>query len=241
MGMPVTLEVADAAAAEDLFDAVYAYFDYVDRKFSTCKLDSVISLLNRHELALEEASEDMKTVFTLAEEMRRLTHGFFDIRRGDTLDPSGLVKGWAIFNAAELVRQRGFKNYYVEAGGDFQVVGKNDLGQNWRIGIRSPYNSQEIVKVVEISDGGIATSGTYVRGAHIYNPNHGDKPVTDILSLTVIGPDIFTADCFATAAFAMGKQGIHFIEHLEGFEGYMIDNDRQATFTSGFSRYVCHA
>ena len=241
MGMPVTLEVADAAAAEDLFDAVYAYFDYVDRKFSTYKLDSEISLLNRHELALEEASEDMKTVFTLAEEMRRLTHGFFDIRRGDTLDPSGLVKGWAIFNAAELVRQRGFKNYYVEAGGDFQVVGKNDLGQNWRIGIRSPYNSQEIVKVVEISDGGIATSGTYVRGAHIYNPNHGDKPVTDILSLTVIGPDIFTADCFATAAFAMGKQGIHFIEHLEGFEGYMIDNDRQATFTSGFSRYVCHA
>ena len=241
MGMPVTLEVVDPAADEELFEAVYAYFDYVDHKFSTYKDDSEISRINRHELALEEASEDMKTVFSLAEEMRKLTHGFFDIRRGDTIDPSGLVKGWAIFNAAELVRQRGLKNYYVEAGGDFQAVGKNEQGQNWRVGVRSPFNSQEIVKVLEISNLGVATSGTYVRGAHIYNPRSGGKPVTDILSLTVIGPDIFTTDCFATAAFAMGKEGINFIEHLEGFEGYMIDNDRQATLTSGFSRYVCHA
>jgi thiamine biosynthesis lipoprotein len=241
MGMPVTLEVVDAEADEELFEAVFAYFDYVDRKFSTYKADSEISLLNRGELTLEEASEDMKTVFELADQIRELTHGFFDIRHGDSVDPSGLVKGWAIFNASELVRQRGFKNYYVEAGGDFQAVGKNSQGQDWRVGIRSPFDSQEIVKVLEISNGGVATSGTYVRGAHIYNPKSGGKPVTDIVSLTVIGPDIFTADCFATAAFAMGKEGIHFIENLAGFEGYMIDNDRRATFTSGFSRYCNHA
>ena len=67
----------------------------------------------------------MKTVFALAEQMRLQTGGYFDIRHGDTVDPSGLVKGWAIFNASELVRQRGLTNYYVEAGGDFQAVGKN--------------------------------------------------------------------------------------------------------------------
>jgi thiamine biosynthesis lipoprotein len=241
MGMPVTLEVVDAAASGDLFEAVFAYFEYVDHKFSTYKEDSEISLLNRRELALEDASRDMKTVFALAEQMRLQTRGYFDIRLGDTVDPSGLVKGWAIFNASELVRQRGMKNYYVEAGGDFQAVGKNSQGQDWRVGIRSPFNLREIVKVLEISNRGVATSGTYIRGAHIYNPKNGGKPATDIVSLTVIGPDIYTADCYATAAFAMGKEGITFIENLEGFEGYMIDNNRQATLTSSFSRYVSHA
>lgn len=241
MGMPVTLEVVDAAASEDLFNAVFAYFEYVDHKFSTYKEDSEISSLNRHELGLIEASRDMQTVFALADGMRLKTGGYFDIRFGDTIDPSGLVKGWAIFNASELVRQRGMENYYVEAGGDFQAVGKNNQGQDWRVGIRSPFNLREIVKVLEISNRGVATSGTYIRGAHIYNPKNGGKPATDIVSLTVIGPDIYTADCYATAAFAMGKEGITFIENLEGFEGYMIDNNRQATFTSGFSRYVSHA
>jgi thiamine biosynthesis lipoprotein len=62
--------------------------------------------------------------------------------------------------------------------------------------------------------------------------------VTDVLSLTVIGPNIYEADRFATAAFAMGEEGIRFIERLEGFEGYMIDRRGQATFTSGFTRYI---
>jgi hypothetical protein len=36
----------------------------------------------------------------------------------------------------------------------------------------------------------------------------------------------------------MGKKGIYFIEQLPGFEGYMIDASAQATYTSGFERYV---
>jgi FAD:protein FMN transferase len=238
MGMPITLEVVDLSVKEELFDAVYDYFRAVDDKFSTYKDDSEISRLNRHELTLEEASQEMKTVLALTEEFRLKTNGYFDIQRDGARDPSGLVKGWAILNAAEIVRQNGYENFYVEAGGDVQAVGKNGQGQSWRVGIRNPYNMHEIVKVLAISGGGVATSGTYVRGQHIYNPKNVGQPVTDIVSLTVIGPDIYTADCYATAAFAMGTEGIFFIESLEGFEGYMIDKERQATFTSGFSRYV---
>jgi thiamine biosynthesis lipoprotein len=92
--------------------------------------------------------------------------------------------------------------------------------------------------VLSVSDCGVATSGTYVRGQHIYNPKNEDQPITDILSLTVIGPDVYEADRFATAAFAMGRSGIDFIEVLSGFEGYMIDKDKQATYTTDFARYV---
>ena len=240
MGMPVTVEVAAAAPAE-LFESVFAYFETIDEKFSPFKATSEISRLNRHELALEGASEDMQTIFRLAEQFRQHTDGYFDIQSDGVVDPSGLVKGWAIFNAAEMIRQKGYRDFYVEAGGDLQAAGKNNEGQDWQVGIRNPFDLDEIVKVLSITDRGVATSGTYIRGQHIYNPKASGVPITEIISLTVIGQDSFTADCLATAAFAMGKVGITFIENLDGYEGYMIDGDQRATFTSGFEKYISHA
>ena len=241
MGMPITLNIVDPHASEAIFEQVFEYFTYIDEKFSTYKDYSEISLLNQRALALAESSHDMRTVFALAEQFRLDTGGYFDIQRDGKFDPSGLVKGWAISNAAQIVRQAGFSNFYVEAGGDFQAAGKNPDGHNWRVGIRSPLQMNEIVKVLSVSERGVATSGTYIRGQHIYDPTHAaDAPITDILSMTVIGEDIYEADCYATAAFAMGRDGIGFIENLDGFEGYMIDREMQATFTSGFERYVDH-
>lgn len=240
MGMPVTINIVGPGARQAIFDRVFAYFEYVDEKFSIYKPYSEISLINQHAQALDEASYDMQRVFRLSEQFRKATGGYFNIQHTGKFDPSGLVKGWAISNAAEIIRQAGYANYYVDAGGDFQVEGKNSQGQNWRVGIRNPFNIQEIVKVLSVSGCGVATSGTYIRGQHIYNPVEGADEINDIASLTVIGEDVYEADCYATAAFAMGQKGIAFIEALDGFEGYMIDCQRQATFTSGFERYVAH-
>ena len=57
-------------------------------------------------------------------------------------------------------------------------------------------------------------------------------------SLTVIGPNVYEADRFATAAFAMGRDGIVFIDGIPGLEGYMITDEKTATMTRGFSEYV---
>lgn len=241
MGMPITVEVVDDWATEGAIDAVFAYFEYVDGTFSTYKESSEISRINRHEVALEHASRDMQTVFALAEQTRQITNGHFDIARNGIYDPSGLVKGWSIYNAAKLLEEKGFGNFYVDAGGDIQASGKNGRGEDWRVGIRNPFNMSEIVKVLAVSNCGVATSGTYVRGQHIYNPKHDGRLMTDIVSLTVIGPNIYEADRFATAAFAMGHAGIRFIDQLDGFEGYMIDSQGQATLTSGFAAYTRHA
>ncbi len=240
MGMPITVEVIDARATADVVGEVFAYLEYVDEKFSTYKEHSEISLINRHALTLTQASEDMKTVFALAEQTKQETEGYFDIAHAGTFDPSGLVKGWAVYNAAEILRQKGFEDYYVEAGGDIEVAGKNSQGRNWRVGIRNPFNLNEIVKVLSLTGCGVATSGTYIRGQHIYNPKEAGQLITEVVSLTVIGPDVYEADRFATAAFAMGREGIFFVESLVGFEGYMIDRNGQATLTSGFQRYVSH-
>lgn len=237
MGMPITLEVIGATTTE-IFDTVFEYFEYVDRTFSTYKEDSEISRINRHELAIEQASADMRTIFSLAEQTRQLTVGYFNIARNGTYDPSGIVKGWAIDRAASIIAQQGYQSYYVDAGGDIQMAGSNSQGQPWRVGIRNPFNLNEIVKVLAVSDCGVATSGTSIRGQHIYDPHTSRPPSTDLVSLTVVGPNIYEADRFATAALAMGDAGIMFIEQLAGFEGYAIDRGGRATYTSDFVRYT---
>lgn len=237
MGMPITVEVVDPSVTGTDIESVFAYFRAVDDTFSTYKEDSEISKINRGELGEEGYSEDMKTILALSEQTRQETWGYFDIQHHSMLDPSGIVKGWAILQAASRLKEAGWSNFYIDAGGDIQVAGQKD-GKPWRIGIRNPFNRKEIVKVLSVTERGVATSGTAIRGQHIYDPHHPDAPLQDIVSLTVVGLNVYEADRFATAAFAMGKRGIYFIEQLPGFEGYMIDASARATFTSGFERYI---
>jgi thiamine biosynthesis lipoprotein len=239
MGMPITIEVVDATAPAGIFERLFAYFTSVDQTFSTYKPSSEISRINNRVITIAQASQDMRTIFALAEQTRQATNGYFDIARDGVYDPSGVVKGWAIYQAAQIMRLAGCRNFYIDAGGDIQTVGKNSQSQPWRVGIRNPFNMYQIVKVLAVSNCGVATSGTSIRGQHIYNPKtDGPLATNNVVSLTVIGPNIYEADRFATAAFAMGEEGIRFIERLEGFEGYMIDRHGQATFTSDFTRYI---
>jgi FAD:protein FMN transferase len=237
MGMPITIEVLDASVTHYDLDEVFAYFVSVDETFSTYKDTSEISQINRGELLPAQYSEDMQTILALSAQTKEETDRYFDILHNGVYDPSGIVKGWAVQNAAKILHTRGFSNFHIDAGGDIQVAGSKN-GNPWRIGIRNPFNRNEYVKVLEIIDQGVATSGTAIRGQHIYDPYHRDTPLLDIASITIIGPNVYDADRFATAAFAMGKRGIQFIEKLAGFEGYMIDVHAIATYTSGFERYV---
>ncbi len=239
MGMPISVGIADAMATQSMLDEVFAHFTAVDLRFSTYKADSEISALNAGRLTPTEISVEMREVSALAEQTKNETDGYFEIRMADgSLDPSGIVKGWAIRNAANLIRSRGFENYFVDAGGDIQTGGKNAEGQDWRTGIRNPFNEDEIIKAVVLKNKGIATSGSYVRGNHIYDPKNPSAKIDSIVSLTVIGPDVLEADRFATAAFAMGDDGIYFIEDVSGLEGYMVNAKGIATQTSGFGAFV---
>jgi thiamine biosynthesis lipoprotein len=238
MGMPITVEIIDPAADANIFESIYDYFTHIDEMFSTYKTTSEISAINNSDKPRDEWSEEMNMIFLLAEETKQATDGYFDIKKPDGgYDPSGIVKGWAIWNAAKLLEKRRFKNFYVDAGGDIQPQGHDGNGKKWSVGIKNPWNTNENVKVVYVTGEGVATSGTYIRGEHIYNPKTGEA-ANAIMSLTVIGPNIYEADRFATAAFAMDKNAIHFIESLPGFEGYMIDNDEIATMTTGFEKYI---
>lgn len=238
MGMPITVELVDGDATADDIEAAFDEFRAIDERFSTYKTTSEISAINRGELRWEQSSPLMQEIYQLAERTKRETDGYFDIRHGQLFDPSGVVKGWAIERVAQLLQQRGRKNYYVEAGGDIAAIGCNGSGQPWRVGIRNPFNREEIVKVLAVSNLGVATSGVSERGQHIYDPHHPDRLITDIMSLTVIGPNICDADRYATAAFAMGAPGISWLNTRSRFAGYLIDRRGVATMTESFHQFV---
>jgi len=239
MGMPITIEIVDKGA-EKHFTALFDYFRKVDSQYSTYKKDSEISQINNG-LPESKWSAEMKTVLGLCEQTRRDTKGYFNIMHNGKRDPSGLVKGWAIANAANMLRKKKVSNFYIEAGGDIQVSGNDADNKSWTVGIRNPFNIDEIIKTIAVSSEGVATSGTYIRGQHIYDPFHPKATIDQVSGLTVIGPNIMQADRFATAAFAMGVGGISFIQTIPDLEGYMVTADKTATFTSGFERYVVNA
>lgn len=238
MGMPISICLADDRAGAKWTESAFSYFDAVDRRFSTYKADSEISALNAGRICRDAISAEMREVLTLAEKTRAESDGFFDICRPDgSLDPSGIVKGWAVRNAASLLRDAGHSNFFIDAGGDIQAEGFNDDGEGWRTGIRNPFAETEIIGAVRLSNRGIATSGNYVRGRHIYNPRRPDDTLDEIVSITVIGADVLEADRFATVACAMGAKGIYFIEETAGLEGLMVSVDGISTQTSGFGAF----
>lgn len=233
MGMPVSVEVVGDEAARGV-EAAFAYFTEIDRRFSPYRADSEVAALNRD--PHHRPSAELAEILALAERTRAESGGFFDIRRPDgRIDPSGIVKGWVIQKVAETLTAYGYEDFCVDAGGDIALSGKNARGESWRIGIRNPFRREEVVRVVASHGGGIATSGSAARGDHIYNPHKPEAPIRDVASITVVAEDVLTADRYATAAFAMGADGILFIETIPGCEAYQIGQDGVAVMTSGFS------
>jgi thiamine biosynthesis lipoprotein len=230
MGMPVLVEVResiDEVAVERVFD----WFRWVDAVFSTYKDDSQVSRINRGELAPADAHPDVLTVFGLCEQLRALTDGYFDAHAvsPDVFDPSGLVKGWSVDRAASLLDASGAATYAINAGGDIRL-----RGGPWRVGVQHPTERGAIAKVLEATELAIATSGEYARGSHVVDP-HTRRPPAGLLSVTVTGPDLATADGYATAAFAMGaERSTHWLARLRGYEAMSIRRDGSVLTTPGF-------
>jgi thiamine biosynthesis lipoprotein len=233
MGMPVTIDVRDPHVPPAALEEAYADLRRVDERFSTYRPDSEVCRIDRGELRPEDASPDLRLVLDLCERYRRATRGWFAARIGGRLDPSGLVKGWAIDRACAILERRGARNYVVCAGGDAAARGHSGAGEPWRVGIRHPVERAMVARVVLATDLAVATSGTYEKGGHVLDPGTG-RPAMDVLSVTVVGSDIVEADVHATAALAMGRPGLELIEDLDGYEGYAIFPDLRATWTSGF-------
>ena len=214
---------------------VTEYVKVIDQEFSTYKPDSQVSKIRRGELKIQDASQQMQEVWHLCEIAKDLTDGSFDpwsVKGG--YDPSGYVKGWAADNCIKILQRYGAENIQVNAAGDLSLAGGFEDGKPWSIGIRSPENRFQVVKVFDIYEGAIATSGTYEIGAHIKDPHTGLIAI-GALSATVIGPDGGLADALATALVVSGRDGAGIFSkpELGDYKVWVIDRHEATAWTIG--------
>ncbi len=233
MGTVVSIDVRQPLVTAATIDATVAWFHDVDHRFSPFKPGSEVSRIISGHLALDDASPDVRAMLTLAEEVAERSGGAFDPRghRPDHApDPTGVVKGWSVDEAAALLRLAGARNFQLNAGGDLLAVGEPAPGEAWRIGIRHPDHAERVAAVLRIRDLAVATSGLYERGGHIVDARTGAVP-TGLRSVTVIGPTLALADAYATAAFAMGEDGLAWVDGQAGFAAIGITADDRLVWT----------
>jgi thiamine biosynthesis lipoprotein len=161
--------------------------------------------------------------------------GAFDAWRDGRLDPSGYVKGWAAERAADVLRQVGARQFAINLGGDVVCSGGVSVDGPWRIGVRHPADAARMALVLGIRNGAVATSGAYERGDHIVNGRTGAVP-SDWRSITVVAPDLATADAIATAAFAIGKAGPEWAAQRHGCEVAAIGPEDRLWTTAGLEQ-----
>ena len=229
MGFPVSLRVDDEDVPESAADAVFAWLREADARFSPFKEDSEVSRYDRGELSADGLSADLREILDLCEHYRVATGGAFDVRLpGRRLDPCAVVKGWSVQRAAELLTAAGATRFVLNAGGDVVAA-----GGPWRVGVRHPEHADKLCTVLSLDGGAVATSARYERGDHIIDGRTGGA-ATGLLSLTVVAPTLTEADSVATAAFAMGPEGVDWAASLEGCEVFSVDAERRVLRTPGF-------
>jgi thiamine biosynthesis lipoprotein len=213
MGMPISLAIRGRHATTQEGEAAWRTAIHelraADEVFSTFRSDSWISRLDRGDVELTECPRAVAQVFEIAEQARIETRGAFDIWRPDgdrttRVDPSGIVKGWAVERASKAFDGLDESDICLSAGGDMTCRTRVPGSPGWRIGIEDPRRPSQTIAVVPITNGAIATSGTAHRGSHIVDPRTRGTP-NHFAAVTVIGQDLTWVDIEATAAFVLGS------------------------------------
>jgi thiamine biosynthesis lipoprotein len=245
MGTAISIDVVDSHDRA-LVDELVAWFHHVDEVFSPYKDLSPISKIGRGEVLPGDPllTDEVVEVLERCETLLLETGGVFDVwdlpsPNGTRFDPCGYVKGWSLEKAAQILDGQGVRDYCINAGGDIALNGRNFDGEPWRIGVRHPDDAAALALLLQYGEGrlGIATSGSYERGAHIQDPRT-HQPSTEMASVTVIGPSIAEADAYATTLYVMGVEGLAWLAEREGYCGCVITRDEQLYTTDRFDAYL---
>jgi FAD:protein FMN transferase len=234
MGTVFSLDVRTPQVDDEALDAAVRWLHWVDATFSTYRQDSWISRLGRGELTEGECPPEVGRVLSRGRELSSETAGYFSLSAAGSLDPSGLVKGWAIERASDILVEAGSTSHCLNGGGDVQCVGYADTGKPWRVGITDPLKPGHVVAVLEGPDLAVATSGETERGHHIHNPHRADEP-TGLASITLVGRHLRDVDAYATAAYAMGDEARSWVGRMDGIEAFGVMTDASTWTTDGLA------
>ena len=176
----------------------------------------------------------------LDEEQRTVT-----LPSDSRLDLGGVAKGWAAQEAMQRLAQLG--SVLVDASGDIAINGAPHATVGWRIGVADPFGEAEHCLVIEVAQGGVATSGRDRRQwaqngepqHHLIDPRTQAPSQTDVLSATVIADDLLRAEMASKTALLLGSQeGMEWLEQHEDLEGLLILEDGSQLTSKHFKEFI---
>jgi FAD:protein FMN transferase len=237
MGLPISLALRGrhdtGPEADRAWAAVLADLREADRVFSPWRADSFVSRLDRGEVRAADGPPEVREVLAIGERARRESGGAFDVVRDGRLDPSGVVKGWAVERAARHLRALDDTDFCLSAGGDMVVHVATSDRPEWRIGIEDATDPLRTVAVVSLRDGAVATSGLAHRGAHVVDARTG-RPPRRLTSVTVVAANLTDADVDATTALALDADAPRWLAtHHPGRPAYLQWTDGTTTRLPG--------
>jgi len=162
-------------------------------------------------------------------------------KQGMSLTLDGIGKGYIVDRAVDELREHGFGDVLVEAGGDLVASGEKAPQRPWRLGIRRPRAAMKTMLRIDARDRAVATSGDYMQPFapdfsvhHILDPRTGVS-APELASSTVLAPNAALADGLATLTMVLGAaRSRELIESMDGCEGCFIGKDLAITRTAGF-------
>jgi len=161
------------------------------------------------------------------------------------LDFGGIAKGWSAHQAMQRLQTE--NPALVDAGGDIAISGPRTDGSPWPIGIANPFQAGEYVNVLYLNLCGVATSGKdrrrWLRDGllqhHIIDPSTNQPAETDLLTVTVIAPNVMEAEAAAKAAFILGSQiGMEWLESHSDYAGVFILDNGEVIYSQSMDQYL---
>jgi thiamine biosynthesis lipoprotein len=134
---------------------------------------------------------------------------------GVELDLGGIAKGYAVDQAAEILRANGVTSALVSSGtSSIYALGAPPEERAWKITLRDPYDAEKVGNVVYLKNYSLSASGSYEKFfqlagrtyCHILDPRTG-RPVESMLATAVLAPRTTQSDALSTAFFVFGVEG----------------------------------
>jgi thiamine biosynthesis lipoprotein len=161
-----------------------------------------------------------------------------------TINLSAVAKGFGVDEMVRVLAGHGFTNCYASIAGEVRVLGHNPRGTNWLLGISAPISNwrenDPMAAAVSLSNQGLSTSGDYQkffldaqghRLSHIFDPRTGRPVQHDVGGVSVVAPDVMTADAIATSLFVLGREeGMRFIETWTNAAALFIVREAEGRF-----------
>jgi thiamine biosynthesis lipoprotein len=139
---------------------------------------------------------------------------------------SAIAKGYGVDKIIDILKNNGVKNGFVEIGGEIKTIGEKTIGIE--------HLNHNPIKII-LNNQSVATSGDYrnykvfndEKFIHILNPKTGLPSKSDLISVSVIHENTATADGFATALLAMGKNKAIAIIKKYQLKSVLIDKNNK--------------